>query len=118
MSVEPIRPEDHKVRNDDGWDRPLQHLATADGNNDGIDFFRGAMHKAALVEAIHQTFERDAEWAAGAKAEADDPALATVRKLMGGMLATGPEDPDTEIDRIARLIVQGEYRRRQEQETK
>ena len=100
MSVEPIRPEDHKVRNDDGWDRPLQHLATADGNNDGIDFFRGAMHKAALVEAIHQTFERDE------------------KRTDTTYYAGGEPDPDTEIDRIARLIVQGEYRRRQEQETK
>lgn len=55
---------------------------------------------AALAEAIRQTFERDATNAAA------EPDFEGDRKFIS--------DPDTEIDRQARLIVDGEYRRRAE----
>jgi hypothetical protein len=72
--------------------RPEDHEIPVPGW-DGMRY--GPMaHKLALTEAIHQTFERDA-----ARVESPIPKQRQC-------------DPDTEIDRLARLIVEGEYRRR------
>lgn len=112
MPTEPIRPEDHSI---DGNEHGLQNQAMWDSGG------RVSLHDRALIEAIHQTFERDAlnvahidaqlerqerelrEWAeAGAVGEMPNGDLHTIA------------DPDTEIDRHARLIVDGEYRCRAE----
>lgn len=88
MTTEPIRPEDHG----------LHYEATVLTPDEFADVF--AVDRTvgfALAEAIHQAFERDA---AG---ELDD-------RSVTGFVKT--RQPVFEIDRQARLIVDGEYRRR------
>lgn len=83
--IEPINPQDHSI----GVGEERYELDER--------FSYEEWRMAALAEAIHQTFERDAEW------------LARVGR---GYDSGRPADPDTEIDRQARLIVDSEYRRR------
>ena len=114
---EPINPQDHSIKGG-------SLLNVAMGYNGGFV----SPHDHALAEAIHQTFERDA--AADARFEkaqaewADGEPVGTTgfyRRVDGDPM-TKPErhnfksvpDPATEIDRQARLIVDGEYRARAE----
>lgn len=116
---EPINPEDHSI------------CGEATVNAVRVNQSWTSWH-LALTEAIHQTFERDAQpenefrvnterW------EACDPATEETswtdsrrqtRRHPDGQLVYNPilhgrqDDPHTEIDRLARLIVDGEYRRR------
>ena len=108
-----------------------------------------ALKNLALIEAVRQTFERDAEWLAAVdganarhaeweafegygdagnflggngKLRAPMPRRRPVVDAIVGPRRPSvfwepgsppcPADPDTEIDRLARLIVDGEYRRR------
>lgn len=90
--TEPIDPKDHRVYD------PAYNVQ-----------FDEARH-TALIEAIHQTFERDEhnlaeiakhkEWLASGDAPYNEPEVVPWHA------------PDTDIDRLARLIVDGEYRRR------
>lgn len=80
---EPINPQDHSI----GVGEERYELDER--------FSYEEWRMAALAEAIHQTFERDAE-------AVERPAFAGGRD----------PDPNTEIDRQARLIVDSEYRRR------
>lgn len=123
---DPIRPEDHTI----GGRVPARFVAV---NGDGLyDSRTAGPQRAAMAEAIHQTFERDARIFNGwqkrvAEWESADPTTERtasgyqVRKLDGRDIRrpfSDPprqaDDPDTEIDRLARLIVDGEYRRRKE----
>lgn len=110
---DPIRPEDHNI---DGVG--IKAFVFPGGGE-----ARRPEHYA-FIEAIHQTFERDA---------ADSGRFEDAMKRYEALRAEGAEhdedgdplkkperryyldtrDPDTEIDRQARLIVDGEYRRRQ-----
>lgn len=93
MSVEPIRPEDHSI------------IGNSVENAVRVNQSWTSWH-AALEEAIHQTFERDARSTETTGFDDSDEVLYyQVKKKI-------KPDPDTEIDRLARLIVQGEYRRR------
>ena len=87
MTTDPIRPEDQSL-GAQGFSAP----ATSDSEE--LAFIK----VIALKEAIRQTFERDAAHHAPSD----------------GRAATFESDPDTEIDRQARLIVDAEYRRRKE----
>ena len=89
---DPIRTEDHNIGLDPTDPTTGMTMPWTDELND--------WKMAALAEAIHQTFERDAER----------------ERLAGTHAADDITDPDTEIDRLARLIVDGEYRRRKESE--
>lgn len=134
MSVEPIRPEDHSVLDHDN----SGHSAVDAVHSMQMDVQLNIIHHMALREAIHQTFERDAvpricgscgdlSRVAVGPEDGSGPGSAC---CMNPMLCDGRDcdlppdecdhhnhiDPDTEIDRLARLIVQGEYRRRQSQE--
>lgn len=81
----PIHPEDHSL--------PKFVYET------DCDVWAGVQFDA-LTEAVHQTFERDAEWWQDRQRYAATPARSR------------EADPATEIDRTARLIVDGEYRAR------
>lgn len=82
--TDPIRPEDHRVYN-----QTPEVLCEYDRGQPTTLW----PERIGLTEAIHQAFERDAR----KDAERRDFPVA---------------EPDSEIDRLARLIVQGEYRRR------
>ncbi|WP_281783744.1 hypothetical protein [Sinimarinibacterium flocculans] len=79
----------------------------------------------ALREAVKQTFERDAinlDFVNGVLADATRAQDRWAEEGAAGPMPVADTsktipDPDTEIDRLARLIVQSEYRRRKEQET-
>lgn len=127
---EPIRPEDSNIPIASWGDMPLEVISSGDGQ--GRDDWYGPMaHKLALSEAIHQTFEQDARdqerfdkrvaaykaarvpkksegYNAGVRVEEDGDAMLEPRRSDFIVF----DDPDTEIDRLARLIVDGEYRRR------
>lgn len=89
---DPIRPEDHSI--DGVPPLPACRRVFSDRGGDIRD--------DALAEAIHQTFERDA-------AELETPPSMRDGDSRWNM----PAYRNTEIDRLARLIVDGEYRRRQ-----
>lgn len=121
--IAPLRPEDHSLNGNE------YHLANELKWDSGgrID-----PHGMALIEAVHQCFERDeqaveqfkkklAEWEQMDEPREDQNYVKGVRidpengegwhKPVIENFHALP-DPETEIDRTARLIVQGEYRRR------
>lgn len=87
--TEPIRPEDHSIEGRASED----YVALGQRRRPDERF---GLSTLAIIEAIHQTFERDAE----------------AVKQFNRSIYSAPEYPDTETDRQARLIVDGEYRRR------
>ena len=109
---EPINPQDHSLGDPTDPNSGVPMLPWTDSYQD--------WRVAALAEAIHQTFERDA-WLMSAIADHDKAreewqTLTLVEKEAHNF-PNFPEaipDPDTEIDREARLIVDAEYRRRKE----
>lgn len=99
----PIRPEDHSLH---GNKYILGTLSshTAEGQ--------------ALIEAIRQTFERDALWLKHkTKFEQDYKGWEQGGKRLyeQPVPPLSVSDPNTEIDRTARLLVDAEYRRRAEE---
>jgi hypothetical protein len=121
---EPINPQDHTIS---GYE-PEDYMAL--GVRRRADE-RSSFSTLATIEAIHQTFERDAEWWEGV--ENYRAKRAVWDAIEGGVHGDGystwkntpdgrehtpthpaSREPDTEIDRLARLIVDGEYRRRKE----
>jgi hypothetical protein len=105
---EPINPQDHNV---DAYSPTTDNVY--DIRETDFDWAR----KEALIEAIHQTFERDANDAARYQNCASECKLLKEPVPPYAMWAVdrATADPDTEIDRLARLIVDGEYRRRKDQ---
>ena len=106
---DPINPQDHEIPIASWEDIPLEVISSGDGTG-REDWYGPMAHKLALTEAIHQTFERDAEnqrradqWAEMLASNSGEDSSSLVPN----------RDPDTPIDRLARLIVDGEYRRRQ-----
>lgn len=120
--IAPIHPDVHSF----GGFTVLKTV-TAAGREDRV-----SAQDHALIEAIHQCFERDeeaieqfrkklAQWEKMDEPREDENYAKGVRiDPENGEAWRKPEienfhalpDPDTEIDRTARLIVQGEYRRR------
>lgn len=100
---EPINPEGHSCA--------AEQAASGSGTAvEGVAYLQAK----ALQEAIHQTFERDAEsverW--NTAAETSEALGESIMPFDAWAFSKRIPDPDTEIDRLARLIVDGEYRRR------
>lgn len=125
---EPVNPSDHSI----GVGNDSYEL---DERFSYVEWRMGA-----LAEAIHQTFERDAEWVQAKEAHAEVVAVYETcpaeeqngqygwskahdsfeegfMDRPGAFNTARPTDPATEIDRQARLIVDAEYRRRAREAT-
>jgi hypothetical protein len=117
--LDPINPEDHRIGVYDG------EAAEA------LDYrysFEG-WRMGALAEAIHQTFERDVAAVARHalllanydtfEGEEESDTFGPLKRAKGSRMRrpnySPPEQTGYEIDRLARLIVDGEYRRRKNQ---
>lgn len=125
--LDPIDPQDHSI---DGSPLPV---AMSEPFRSGE-----AAHGAALYEAIHQTFERDAKWLTDSEKWRKQVTAynCNPNRERGRIIGYKPvgefrlfrvrptveypwnqpcrtPTPNTPIDRQARLIVDGEYRRRQ-----
>lgn len=103
--TDPINPQDHSIRGISVEDAARRRI---DGLFDGRPM---SMYTDALCEAIHKTFERD-EYHLGEIAKHEAWVEAGSRPGERPDIGKPRLDPDTEIDRLARLIVDGEYRRR------
>ena len=121
--IEPINPENHDVQ---GLAKVVFVVNPSGGRTMSVPHYQG-FASIALVEAIHQTFERDVEFAGRCEerkiqsarfyACSPDPGHDYRYDAAGERIPyVGPprreSDPGTEVDRFARLIVDGEYRRR------